>query len=768
MERGFPNVRFIGHSGLLKDRPGVFFMRHRPLITASIALVLLFAGVLWVTARVTEASSLAQLLSRGDHDLRLYIANIRRELDRYEYLPKLLADDHRVKGLLDHSWAFKRRKTVNHYLAYVAKTSGASDIYLMDRNGLTLAASNWNKPDSFIGDNYSFRPYFQEAVKGRLGHYYALGLSSGQRGYYFAYPVKDDQGHIRGVVAVKVSLASLEKERGGAHYEFVVTDPHGVIFLSTRPQWRYHTFKPLRPELRKQVQASRRYLEYPLTPLPESHSRPFNQQASLLTVRENGEKVTYLQRGVWMPSAGWQVHILLNIAPIGTDVTNALILATFILGALVLIGLILFQRRARLDERVRYEHAAMEAAEANEARVRAIIDNTRAGLVTLESQGLIESFNPTAESLFKRPATEVYGSPLLALLAPESQNQFRKLMARASSHTTEQPLLELTGHLQDGNTFPLEASVNRIASPDGTHFIVTLHDISERKEHEAALQEAYDQLELRVAERTSDLLDSNRRLTREIGEHRRTERELSRARDELIQAAKLAAIGQLSAGINHELNQPLTAIRFYAGNARAFLDKSRVEEVRENLLHIDGLTERMARIINQLKLFARKSSGKPTVVSLTAVIEGALTLLAPRLQREQVAVFRHLPDQEVYCLGDMVRLEQVLVNLISNALQAMEDVAEPRLDISVSLAEGRVMASVRDRGPGIPPAQLPQIFDPFFTTKEVGEGLGLGLSISMRIIEELGGTLHAENHPDGGAVFTITLAPTPVQEKKSA
>jgi len=761
-------VRSITQSAFLKDLAGGLSIRRRTLITVILAIALLFVGVLWVTARVTEASSLAQLLGRGDHDLRLYIANIRRELDRYEYLPKLLADDHRVRDLLKHNWNFKQRQAVNRYLAFVARTSGASDIYLMDHTGLTLAASNWNKSDSFIGDNYSFRPYFQQAIKGRLGHYYALGLSSGQRGYYFAYPVRDGQGHILGALAVKVSLASLEKERGGAHYEFVVTDPHGVIFLSTRPQWRYHTLKPLAADVRKRIVASRRYLEYPLTPLPGSRSRPFNQQASLFSIHENGENVTYLRRGVPMPSAGWRVYILLNIAPVAADVTHAVILAGFILGVLVLIFLILLQRRARLDERVRYEHAAMEAAEANEARVRAIIDNTQAGLVTLGTDALIESFNPTAESLFGRYAASVNGMPLADLLAPDSRSAFFGLLDRAGRRLPEPAPVELRGERRDGSVFPLEASVNRMSASEGVHYIVTLHDITERKEHEAALQQAYDQLELRVAERTSDLLDSNRRLTREIEEHRRTERELSLARDELIQAAKLAAIGQLSAGINHELNQPLTAIRFYAGNARAFLDKSRVDEVRENLVHIDGLTERMARIITQLKLFARKSSGKPVAVSLTAVIEGALTLLAPRLQREHVAVIRHLPPDEVYCMGDMVRLEQVLVNLISNALQAMEGRSEPRLDISVSLDAGQVRAAVRDRGPGIPEADLAQIFDPFFTTKEVGEGLGLGLSISMRIIEELGGTMHAQNHPDGGAVFTIVLTAAPVQEKNHA
>lgn len=760
-------MRRLSPSRVLQDLAAGLSLRRRTVVTVAATLVLLCAGILWVTARVTEASSLEQLLARGDHDLRLYIANIRRELDRYEYLPKLLADDHRVKALLAGGNA-KDARAVNRYLQFVARTSGASDIYLMDANGLTRAASNWDQPDSFVGDNYGFRRYFKQAIQGELGHYYALGISSGQRGYYFAYPVRNGDGVIIGAIAVKVSLASLEKERGGSHYEFVVTDPQGVIFLSTNPAWRYHTLTPLAPAVHRRIEASRRYLDYPLTPWPMVHSRPFNDQASLVSVRQGSGTVTYLRRDVSMPSAGWRVYILLNIAPVAADVVDADLLAAFILGVLVLTGLILMQRRARLDERVRYEHAAMEAAEANEARVRTIIDNTRAGLVTLDGEGRVASFNPTAESLFGRPAAGAQHQLLANFLDSASRQDFRALLAGAAQRAGQPPLMELLGRRADGGTLPLEASVKRMPGSDGPRFIVTLHDLRERKQHEAALQEAHDQLERRVAERTADLLDSNRRLTHEIDQHRATERELHQARDELIQAAKLAAIGQLSAGINHELNQPLTAIRFYASNARAFLDKGRVGDAQENLVHIDGLTERMTRITGQLKLFARKSSGKPVAVSMAAVIDGALTLLAPRLNRERVAVIRHLPERALYCLGDMVRLEQVLVNLMGNALQSMEGDTNPRLEITVSEIAGRVRTSVRDFGPGVPATDLPQLFDPFFTTKEVGEGLGLGLSISMRIIEELGGTIVVDNHRDGGAVFTIELSALPTGERKHA
>lgn len=590
--------------------------------TAALAVAVIAAGVLWLTARVTRDSSLRQLLSRDNHALQLYVANIRRELSQYAYLPKLLANDHRVLDLLDDPRDGHSRAIADHYLEFVAQASGAAAIYIMTRQGLTLASSNWNKPDSFVGQNYGFRPYFQQAMDGKLGRYYALGTSSGLRGYYFAYPVRA-HGRISGVVTVKVPLESLEKQHDKAQYEFVVTDPNGIIFLSTRPAWRYHALAALADDTQLRVTASRRYADHAIIPLPVLDEAPFADSAALLTLKDRGVGVTYLKHGTYMPEAGWRVYIFSDVRPVEGYVVHSVLLAGFVLGALVLLGLIIRQRRARLAERVHYEQATMQTAAA---------------------------------------------------------------------------------------------------------------------------------------------LDANRRLTREIEEHQRTEIELRRTRDELVQAAKLAAIGQLSAGINHELNQPLMAIRFFADNARTFLERSRLTDVRDNLIQIDGLTDRMGKIVRQLKLFARKSSGQPVPVSVVAVTDGALALLMPRLKRENVVVHKSLPAEDVYCLGDLVRLEQVVVNLVGNAIQAMSGCASPRVEILIARTETRVSLSVRDHGPGIPDADLPQIFDPFFTTKESGEGLGLGLSISLRIIEELGGTMHAVNYANGGAVFTIELPGVPEQE----
>ncbi|RLA33879.1 MAG: hypothetical protein DRR03_07180, partial [Gammaproteobacteria bacterium] len=257
---------------------------------------------------------------------------------------------------------------------------------------------------------------------------------------------------------------------------------------------------------------------------------------------------------------------------------------------------------------------------------------------------------------------------------------------------------------------------------------------------------------------------TNSLLVRENGEHRETEEALRRTQEELIQAAKLAALGQMSAGINHELNQPLAAIRTYADNARLLLEKKRGDEARWNLEQIGQLTGRMAQIITQLKAFARKSSGQAVTVSLPAAIDGALTLL--RIDSDQVV--RDLPPEELFVLADMVRLEQVLVNLIGNAQQALEGCPNPRIELHAEATDEAVTLTVRDTGPGITPEHLDQVFDPFFSTKEVGQGLGLGLSISYRIIDGFGGSLRAANHADGGALFTVRLPRAHDLQEKSA
>lgn len=265
------------------------------------------------------------------------------------------------------------------------------------------------------------------------------------------------------------------------------------------------------------------------------------------------------------------------------------------------------------------------------------------------------------------------------------------------------------------------------------------------------------ELERRVVERTAALTESNERLQGEIVERHRAEAELKEKQDELVQAAKLAALGQMSAGMAHEINQPLAALRSYADNAVVFLNMGRTDGARDNLTEIADLTERMARITGQLKQFARKSSGGLEPVDAAAMIESALALLSGRLRAEDVTLVWTPPAEPVKVWGDEVRLQQVLVNLLRNGLDAIKDRPQRQLEIGLLCLADGVDLSVRDSGAGIAPDAMAQLFDPFFTTKPAGEGLGLGLSISEGIVRDLGGHLSAANHPGGGALFTITL-----------
>jgi two-component system C4-dicarboxylate transport sensor histidine kinase DctB len=265
------------------------------------------------------------------------------------------------------------------------------------------------------------------------------------------------------------------------------------------------------------------------------------------------------------------------------------------------------------------------------------------------------------------------------------------------------------------------------------------------------------ELEDRVGERTAALVASNRRLKDEVVERQRTEDELKAKQDELVQAAKLAALGQMSAGMAHEINQPLSAIRGYAENAMTLLDLRRTEVAQENLSEIVGLTERMAKITGQLKQFARKSSGSSEAVAVTDMVNGALALLAGSLRADDVTLIWIPPPAALTVWGDKVRLQQVMINLLRNAIDAMRAVDVRRLEIAVSVSNAQVIISVRDSGGGLAPEISARLFEPFFTTKSAGEGLGLGLSISEGIVRDLGGQLTAANHPDGGAIFTLTL-----------
>ena len=271
----------------------------------------------------------------------------------------------------------------------------------------------------------------------------------------------------------------------------------------------------------------------------------------------------------------------------------------------------------------------------------------------------------------------------------------------------------------------------------------------------AAEQAARIELERRVVERTEDLSRARDRLQAEITGHRSTEAKLQVVQQELVQANRLAILGQVAAGVAHEINQPVATIRAYADNARVFLDRKQTSPAVENLGAIAALTERIGTITEELKAFARKGRTAAEPVELRGVIEGAVVLLRSRFAGRLEALDIALPPPSLKVMGNRVRLEQVLINLFQNALEALEGRDDAKVRVSVEESMEGVTVSVSDNGPGIPPEILKSLFTPFNTSKE--KGLGLGLVISKDIVADYGGRVEVASG-DSGTRFTIHLS----------
>jgi two-component system C4-dicarboxylate transport sensor histidine kinase DctB len=611
-------------------------------------LVLLCALTWLVSVQRGLAALQESTATRADR----YAATLESTLDRYEFLPALVSLHPFVRGLLQAPGDPARVAAANHYLAEVNRRSHASATYVIATNGIALAASNAGEPGSFVGTDYRFRPYFQIAARGEMGRFYAIGITSDEPGYYIAQPVESG-GKVIGVTVVKLNLEWFQRAGGGSAEPLMVSDAHGVIFLSSVPGWQYRTLGPLPPELHDELGKTRQYHDRDVTPLPlEPLTSPvtawlaataLDPGARLVRVRANGTNPDgseradrYLELGRKVGPANWTMQVMAPLDPVLANARNATVAAALAYACICLLLVNWRQRRQRARD-MQYSRRLLEAA--------------------------------------------------------------------------------------------------------------------------------YDELERRVEARTADLMAINEKLEDEVAERTRAESELRAAQDELVQASKLAALGQMAAGITHELNQPLAALRTFSDNTRVLLERGQLGAAEGNLSAIADLTERMGKITGQLKLFAGKARPPRRSVQVRAALEHVLALLAPRLS----AVALHVDGLDalpgIAVRADELKLEQVLLNLIGNALDAIASAApaQGRIDLSVRADAGAVTIEVRDNGTGIPPEDLPRLFEPFFTTKETGQGLGLGLAITSSIVREFGGQLSAANADGGGAVFTIVLTRAPAE-----
>lgn len=763
-------MSYLNHSN-----KSVYLLRWLYIVLFCMSLVLMWKG-----GEILKQRQIDNLKQSSSAELAQLTKVIVSAIEKYQHMPTLLASNSRVIRVLEHNRAYDIRQ-LNEELEQISRITEASESYIIAPSGVTIAASNHGKQTSFIGKDFSFRPYFKQAMAGLSGRYYALGTTTNRRGYYFSYPVKSKQ-KIIGVAVVKVDLKQFESRLKNNKFNFLLLDPDGIVFSSSRQEWLYKTINQLSHEELQRIVQSRRYKTQAFEKLPIVAEEVFDEGANLLQLLEvtetanGGEKIdriSYLHLSSSIYSLGFKVDLLMPITLIEEEIA---LWRTIFMACLMIVTLVLIT--ARLRRRMLSERSqALEMSRHNQAYIREVINNTQAGLVTLDAEQKIESYNPAMETLIDHPLTDLIGMPFSQLYAPISddpEGRSKALFSEVSSPfivTASEGFLQLNSQAlePDKKRVPVEMTLCKMKLPNSLKYLVTFHDMTERKQYEQELMHARNALEHRVVERTSELELANQRLRDEIQHHKETQQEL-------IQTAKLAVLGQLSAGINHELNQPLTAMRAFAENGLTFIERENITQAKGNLSKIVNLCGHMSDIISRFKVFARKGNFQHSPVSLDTVVQGAMTIMMQRLKDSDIeCVIPQINDEKV--IGDVVLLEQVLVNLIANAIDAImeseqtQNQIELKIERSVQTDDDQgawITIRVLDTGNGMDETVLASLFEPFFTSKADSVGLGLGLSISQRIVESMGGSIRADNitqdHDSNGnkgvnigAEFSVTL-----------
>ncbi|MGR5323124.1 sensor histidine kinase [Vibrio campbellii] len=531
------------------------------------------------------------------------------ELAKFEQIPSLLSHDPRLLTAVELG---QPSRGLNLLLSDWLKQSLADTIYVHDRTGLVIASSNYQQADSFIGANFSFRPYFQNALKGEKAQYVALGLRSNKRGYFSSSPLWINN-QVAGVITIKVNLEQLEQRLIQHEGGVLVTGVHDVVFMTNLPNWRYRALFPLSESARTELNQTRQY----------------------------GDTLP-LYRGDLTAQSG------------DTEFTD--------------------------------------------------------------------------NQLLRSPDYFAYVTPLF-------DKRFR-VIALVSQQQVLNAVLQA-----DVIFLILFALLALIALAWGQMMINKAH-----------LAQMNISLEEKVTQRTLVLSDANRKLQQTVRQYEQSQQELKQTQQELTQAAKLALLGELSASINHEINQPLAALKTYTENSQRLMTMERYQMVESNLDKMLTLNDTIAEVIARLKIFTRKADNGPQneISILHDAVHNATSILSNKLIKQGVTLKVPSIAHDLQLAIHHVELEQVLINLFHNAAQAMEGHGiDPQISIAIQHHQLHCDILVSDNGPGMSEQALEKVFDPFFTTKP--EGLGLGLTISKRILESYQGSLSVHHHFDSNA-----------------
>lgn len=663
--------------------------------------------------------------------------------------------------LLDHN-AHNLSQT-NYILDHFKKTYQADVCYLIDGQGVTIASSNRNATDSFVGHNYAFRPYFQWAMEESspaLRAYMALGVTSGKRGIYYSHPVYvGGQQDPLGVAVIKAPIEPLEREFVKDYDGIVMlTDPHGLIFITNRNEWILKSLSELTPDEILNIQAKRQFGPGPwlwtgLRIIDDTHA-----------VDDSGIKYLYHQNAL-ENYPGWKLVFLSDIDAILKRVHGPLIRSSgyLILTLCVITGLMVFflfhTANREIDRRLKAEDALRQAHDDLERRVaertsaltltvdelqKEIAERRRAEEALRESEekhrtltenlsvGIFRS-TPGAKGNYidvNSAYMRMFGfdnkDELLSLYAydlycnPQDRNIFNQKMIRDGAVKNE----EIVFKRKDGTPFYGSATAVAIKNEAGeiTHYDGILEDITEL---------------------------------------RHAKEEARKRREELAHLGRVATMGELSASLAHELNQPLTAILSNAQAALRYLDADPVNlaEIRDILTDIVADDRRAGKVIQRLRNLFRKGEIQSAPVNINELIQEVISLITTEAMIRNVVIETRLDDRLELVSGDKIHLQQVMINFILNASDALAATVEGQRRIIIATArtpDNQVQIGVTDNGSGLAEDVLDYMIEPFYTTKP--EGMGMGLSINRTIINAHGGKMWAVNNPDRGTTFYFTLS----------
>ncbi|UBB19445.1 PAS-domain containing protein [Comamonas odontotermitis] len=732
---------------------------HRPFHPAwtLCAVLLTTAGAATLAGRWMLQHSLAEENLLAHRQVSLYAQALAQRIDRYRALPDVLALDPELRAALVSPPAASAVRQLNQKLERANGASQASTLTLINQTGIAVAASNWQTPHSNVGENYSFRPYVQEALQQDKGSFYGIGVTTGEAGYFLSRGIHDAGDRIVGLIVIKIALQELEREWIQTPDTVFATDANGVVFLASDPAWRYRLLHPLSPSAQQAIERTQQYGNETLHPL---------QMRILQSLDQGGELVHWqtpalgdkLLQAVDLPETRWQLHIIHDV---NSSHAAAWWAASAAGGAWLALALLVLyvrqrQRLSALRQRSREELEALLQQHAQELRTAQdgivaaakqadagksqSLEHLPQGVIVVDAALNLVAWNSRYRELFRLPAGMLkVGMPVEELYR---FNARRGLLGRGQQSGSELDgaIERRMQYLRSGQPHARESE-----KADGTvleirgnplpggGFVTSYADITSYKNAARELRSLADALEKRIADRTQDLAEAKREAE-----------QANRSKSKFVAAAV------------HDLLQPLNAARVFVSLLRQHVPDGPALKIASQ---VEGALAAQDDILGSLLDLSRMESGQMEVHWADFALQPLLQQLGNNLGviAQEHGLELHVVASQATVHSDPVLLRRIVQNFVSNAIRYTR---RGKIVLGCRRSGAHVRIEVHDQGPGIPESLQTEIFEEFRrleTGHQHDRGAGLGLSIVQRLGRLLGHEIGLRSELGRGSVFWVSV-----------